>query len=103
MRHLNHSQILYIFSAAAFATFLKSVSRDIITLTFVDKIKLELCISCLIFTAFPSTYIVLNKRYENQLTIHKIFTFSGDGFRVSKCHGYGRYIRVKILEGWGNI
>ena len=85
MHHLNHSQILYIFSAAAFATFLKSVSRDIITLTFVEKIKLELCISCLIFTAFPSTYIVLNKRYEMQLTIHKMFTFSGDGFSYCNC------------------
>ena len=27
-----------------------------ITLTFVDKIKIELCISCVIFTPFPSTY-----------------------------------------------
>ena len=24
-----------------------------------------------------------------------------DKFRVAKCHRYGRYICVKILEGWG--
>ena len=23
--------------------------------------------------------------------------------RVAKCHGYGGYIRVKKLEGWGKI
>ena len=27
-------------------------------------------------------------------------TFDDDD-RVAKCHGYGGYIRVKKLEGWG--
>ena len=34
-------KILSIFTAAAFGTFLKCVSRDRITSTFVDKIKVE--------------------------------------------------------------
>ena len=29
------------------------------------------------------------------------FAFNPAFFRAAKCHGYGGYIRVKILEGWG--
>ena len=31
------------------------------------------------------------------------FNIVGNYRDLAKCHGYGRYIRVKILEGWGNI
>ena len=31
---------------------------------------------------------------DNDITIHI-------NSRVAKCHGYGGYIRVKTLEGWG--
>ena len=39
-----------------------------------------------------------------QKTLSPAFQKNGDDDnkdRVAKCHGYGGYIRVKKLEGWG--
>ena len=55
----------------------------------------------MIYTATTSVVTFLGVMACQTKVILKVVNFLQDFHRVAKCHGYGGYIRVKILEGWG--